>query len=314
MRDRDKPASEYLSDLSPKDKPWDKHKHQTQQVERLYQGTIYDRLAERMQLCSGRLAFCWAEDPQTKERRLKLKCCRFCRVRHCPICQWRRSLMWLARFLRILPSLQNDYPTARYLLLTLTVKNPEMSDLRATLTHLNASWKRFTHRKQFPAIGFARSTEVTKGKDGLPHPHFHALLMVKASYFSGQGYMTQSDWVGLWRDCLQVDYLPKVNVQAVKPGLKHGTDELSAAVVETFKYATKPEHLLSDRDWLVALTKQLHKTRAIALGGVFKQYLSESEPEDLLTESETSSLSEEASKLYFGWREVLKHYVQIYED
>lgn len=222
--------------------------------------------------------------------------------------------MWLARFLRVSPDIQKAYPTARYILLTLTVKNPEMSDLRATLTQMNASWKRMTHRKQFPAIGFARSTEITKGKDGNPHPHFHALLMVKASYFSGPGYMTQQDWSDLWRDCLQVEYLPVVDVRVVKPNLKHGTDALSAALAETFKYTTKPEDLIHDREWLLALTKQLHKTRAIAIGGIFKQYLSESDPEDLLTESETSELAEEAQRLYFGWREMVRHYVRIHEE
>ncbi|WP_170869787.1 protein rep, partial [Shigella sonnei] len=26
--------------------------------------------------------------------RLRLREAHFCRVRHCPVCQWRRSLMW----------------------------------------------------------------------------------------------------------------------------------------------------------------------------------------------------------------------------
>jgi hypothetical protein len=36
-----------------------------------------------------------------------------------------------------------------------------------------------------------------------------------------------------------------------------------------------------DKEWLVALTTQLKKTRAVSVGGVFKDYISQKEPEDL---------------------------------
>lgn len=313
------PGKDYLIDLSPKDKPWDTHKRQADQVSQLYQGTIFDRLAGRIHACSGYLEFCWAQDPKTGEYRLKLKKCRFCRVRHCPLCQWRRSLMWVARFLNVLPALSKDYPTARYLFLTLTVRNCPLEELRATLNHLNASWKRMAHRKDFPAIGFARATEITKGKDGTAHPHFHVLMMVKQTYFKGTNYLSQADWAELWRGCLQVEYTPVVDVRAVKPNRKHGAEALPVAIVETFKYSVKPEDMLGggteqDRSWLVELTKQLQKTRAIALGGVLRHYLSEGDPEDLLTETGADDLLEDAGRLYFGWREVLQHYVKLWED
>ncbi|MBE3060804.1 protein rep, partial [Klebsiella pneumoniae] len=35
---------------------------------------------------------------ETGETRLRLREAHFCRVRHCPVCQWGRSLMWPARF------------------------------------------------------------------------------------------------------------------------------------------------------------------------------------------------------------------------
>ena len=53
----------------------------------------------------------------------------------------------------------------------------------------------------------------------MAHPHFHALLLVKPSYFKGQGYIKQGDWTEMWRKALRADYLPSVNVKAVKATL-----------------------------------------------------------------------------------------------
>ena len=107
--------------------------------------------------------------------------------------------------------------------LTLTVKNPPVTELRDTLKHMNDSWKRLIETKRFKSgvAGFLRTTEVTRGNDGdmMAHPHFHALLLVKPSYFKGQGYIKQADWVEMWAKALRADYLPSVNVKAVKATL-----------------------------------------------------------------------------------------------
>lgn len=312
------PDTGYLTDLSPRDKPWDVHKRESGQVRNLYQGTLYDAYAGRICHCSGELSFCWGKHPKTGERRLKLKTCRFCRVRHCPICQWRRSLMWVARFLKALPAISDDYPKARWIFITLTVRNCELTDLKTTIGEMNQAWKRLTLRKQFPLIGFAKALEITKGKDGSAHPHFHILGMVKPSYFS-HGYLSQDDWQQMWREAMRISYDPIIDVRAVKPNPKRLDSGIESAIAETFKYSTKPGDLFgsgseADKTWLVELTSQLHKTRAIALGGVLKKYLSESEPEELLTEEGSDELLEEATRLCFGWREEVSRYVKTFAD
>lgn len=236
--------------------------------------------------------------------------------------------MWTARFFKALPKINEDYPTARFIFLTLTVKNCELTELKTTLQGMNQAWQRMIQRKQFPALGFARSTEVTRGKDGSAHPHFHCLLMVKASYFSGGNYLSQADWSELWQKCLRVEYMPVVNVKAVRANKKRtavdGQDlppeqaAIMAAVAETFKYSVKPADLVGkgtqlDADWLAELTCQLHKTRAIALGGVFKQYMSEEEPDDLIGESDEEDEVDYQS-LWFGWREMVKRYAKVNRD
>src|SRR4028119_879029 len=178
----------YLSDISPTDKPWDIHGTQSDELARIYQTIGYSRYSERIGDCSEWLTYAMQsnDDGQVK---LKLREARFCRVRHCPVCQWRRSLMWRARFIKALPEIQKAFPTGRWIFVTLTVKNCELTNLRATLTWMNAAWKRLSLRKEFPALGFMKSVEVTrKPEDGTAHPHFHCLMLVRGGYFK-RGYV-----------------------------------------------------------------------------------------------------------------------------
>ena len=62
---------------------------------------------------------------------------------------------------------------------------------------------------------------------------------------------------------------------------------------ETLKYSVKPSDLALERDkgaWLHEMTKQVHKMRFIATGGVLKGIL---KPEDEITTEEMISSSEE---------------------
>jgi plasmid rolling circle replication initiator protein Rep len=305
----------YLSDVSPKDKSWDIHRSQSDLVRDLYNLAKYKSLSERISKCSQLLGFAWVSDSKTGQIKPKLQSAFFCRCRHCPICQWRRKLMWTARLFEALPGIVSDYPTARYVFLTLTVKNCELEKLRSTLTWMNQSWQRLTQRKQWPALGFARSTEVTRSQDGTVHPHFHCLLMVRAGYFNDRSYINQAEWTELWQSCLDVAYTPIVHVRAVKPK-KGGEDVvagLQAAILETFKYQVKPDDSIGraqagDAEWLAELTRQLQKTRAIALGGVLKKCLSEDEPEDLIGHDDEPLEGEK--QVLFGWREQKKRYVK----
>lgn len=210
--------SDYLSDYSPKDAPWDVHRGEAQQVEQIYaEAAEFERLAQRMHQCSGLLIFADVPDPETGELVLRLREAHFCRVRHCPVCQWRRSLMWYARFQKALPEILGRYPNARWAFLTLTVRNCDIKELRATISSMNAAWARLTYRAEFRnVLGWIRTTEVTKGKDGSAHPHFHCMLMLSPSYFA-RGYITQARWAELWKECLRADYTPIVDVRIVRP-------------------------------------------------------------------------------------------------
>jgi plasmid rolling circle replication initiator protein Rep len=290
-----------LSDVSPQDKPWDKHRAFADRVEGFYAGSEFHRYSDRIHYCSELLQFGIVPDVGDRSK-LKLRAARFCRLRHCPVCQWRRSLMWKAKAYKVLPKVVEAYPTHRWLFVTLTQKNVPITELRETLTEMNRAFGRLVKLKAFPAEGWLRSTEVTKGRDGNAHPHFHCLLLVSRSYF-GRNYIKQSEWVEIWRKCMRLDYNPILDVQAVKQGSKP-----MELIPELLKYCTKESDLVADREWFLELTKQMHKMRCIATGGVLKQYLKEleEEPEDLIGGSESGEIDE--AKLYFGWKRKEKRY------
>ncbi len=293
----------HLSDVSPRDKAWDGHRECADLVENHYSGSKFQKYSERISFCSQLLEFGFCNDDDGESLKLKLRSSKFCRVRHCPVCQWRRSLMWKSKTIKILPKVVADYPTHRWLFVTLTQKNVLITDLRDTLSGMNNGFKRMTDRKAFPAVGWLRSTEVTRGKDGSAHPHFHCLMQVPAGYFR-HGYLTQLEWVELWRKSMRLDYDPVVDVRAVAKG----KDPL-VLIPEILKYVTKESDMVADRQWFLELTEQLHKTRAIATGGILKKYLREleEEPEDLIGVGDDEEI-EELGRLMFGWRRDAKKY------
>ena len=296
-----------LSDISPKDKPWDIHGLERDIIRDAYSLQGYTSYAERMSNCSQWLDFILKSSDQ-QAIILKLQSARFCRVRYCPVCQWRRSLKWRARLFESLPKFLEDYLGIKFIFLTLTVKNCALEQLRLMVIDMNKAWGRFSRRKQFPALGWIKSLEVTKSKDLTAHPHFHCLLVVSSDYF-GRSYISQSLWQQWWRKSLKVDYDPIVNVKRVKSKsvIEENQSGLITAVCETLKYSVKPNDLIYDSDWLVSLTKQMYKLRSINVGGILKPYLLdlgiENDLEDLIhIDSELNMEDREQAQCRFNWK------------
>lgn len=300
-----------LADISPNDKPWNVHKSESVKIAGIYAGSeAHARKGERMGQCSGILEFGEVADPETGEVKLRLINARFCRVRYCPICQWRRSLLWRAKFYQALPAIIAQHPTARFLFLTLTVANCRVEELREALQEMGQAWKRLIKRKEFSSvIGWVRTTEVTREKDdpkrgfkarpGYAHPHFHVLLMVPSWYFSGVAYVKHAAWTEAWKGALRADYTPVVDVRTVKAKKKPKAGEAETSslphdgLVETLKYSVKPSDMAEAPDWFITMTEQTHRLRFIATGGLFKDVL---KPEEKITEGEMIHLADEAPR------------------
>lgn len=305
-----------LSDYSPKDRVWDEKRRDTIRTIMMLQGAgRFTRWAERMDDCANWLIYALMSCQDTGEVMLKLRNANLCHCRHCFICNWRRSLMYYARFLEFLPVVASEHPNARWVFLTLTVPNVPVESLRDALTAMNQAWQRFSQRKEFrPVKGWIRATEVTQGKDrkGYAHPHFHCLLMVPPSMLSGKNYVKQARWLEIWRECMRDDSITQVDIRAVKGG----TDAATAELMKTVNYSLKPNLAEASPEWMIEYFSQVHHKRFLAAGGVLKpalkRMLDTETDEDLIYTDDNQKpepeQEEQEQKLFFAWdREAMNY-------
>lgn len=293
-------------------RPWRQHKAEARTL-----ASVYELLADRDPAHaarwldkSRRVAECapWMEyelhQDDASGEYLTLHQASFCRVRLCPMCQWRRSLKVGAQARAIVAEADTAAAAAlgidatpeqmrrshpRFLMLTLTIKNVTGDQLAETIDLLHGSLSKLTRRKVWaPIKGWMRATEVTYNKTAKTyHPHMHVLLMVPPSYFGGKGgYVSQKKWRAEWQAVLGISYDPQVDVRAIKDLDGKPLDDLpddlrqkamGKAIAEIAKYAAKPTDYLDPSDpeesaeIVRTLDLMLHKRRMLAWGGELKQ-------------------------------------------
>jgi hypothetical protein len=242
------------------------------------------------------------EQPPDQPPYAHLKSSVVCNRRLCPWCEWRRSLRWKRRIESGLNLLAESNPTHRPVLLTLTVRNCEIGALGETIEHLSRSWHRLIKRSFFPTDLWLRRTEVTfparfqteirrpqtSTEEGpamgqlcgpMAHPHIHALLMVRPSYFS-HGYVKQTAWQQEWWDAARLDYCPVVDVRAITTAASRRWDGnvYKAAAQEVGKYVCKATDYIAVKDQLPEVHRQLAHHRLIACSSPMRAFISDAEP------------------------------------
>lgn len=214
----------------------------------------------------------------------------FCKKKLCPICNWRRSMKYSYQAEEVIAEAIKQFPKGRFIFLTLTVKNVNGDFIKQEITQISEGFNRLMKYKKVDknVIGYLRSLEITysTNRDDY-HPHLHVLLFVSSSYFTGNGnnYISQDEWTSLWQKAMKLDYVPVVNVKAVKATEKY---DLKGAILETAKYPVKPLDLLSEdfsaetKDMITDdLTKGLHRKRQIGFGKLFKEIRKELQLDDI---------------------------------
>lgn len=308
-----------LHDTKPgttEDRPWRLHRTQAELLSLAYEDINLSKAA-RVASCAGWLAY----EPATEEQPMRLAKAEFCRVRLCPMCQWRRSLKIYGQTSQIInaanASRKGGYA---WVMLTLTQRNVDGAALSAELDRIGKAWQRLRHRKEWQAAvkGSMRCIEITRNKhDGTYHPHIHVLLMVLPSYFRSRDYIKRSEWQRLWQECARLDYLPSVWVS------KSYGDQASQ-IAEVSKYATKPADYIVPDDWdytidsIQTLDAATTKRRFLAYGGKLKEIKQQlglsdvdSDQADLVHIDDTAApeISDElAGKLLFEWSPGYKNY------
>ena len=135
----------FLTEISPHEVSWDEHRSDAESVKILYNYSVeLSKYADRINGCSGILKF--GVNPDQGKLVLKQA---FLPCPSLPCVSVARSLLWRAVMFQQLPNIQERFPTHRWVFLTLTVKNPPVTELRDTLKHMNDSWKRLIETKRF---------------------------------------------------------------------------------------------------------------------------------------------------------------------
>ncbi len=293
-----------------KDRDWRGRKIMSLKLADVFEKLGYKRtMIERIQSCGEVLNFIRREDGS-----LKLYQAYFCKNKLCPMCNWRRSMKYSYQTSRIVDEAIKQEPKGRFIFLTLTVKNVQGSDLNKTLSSLTQSFDRLFRRAKVKKnlIGYLRSVEVTHNEiTGEYHPHIHVLLMVRPSFFqSKKDYITQKEWSKMWSKSLKVDYIPMVDVRAVKETGKG----LKGAILETAKYPVKPiKFELENKQVVDDLYNGLYRKRQLGYGGLFKVIkkqlaLDDAENGDLIHTSEESDSLSEGTKIVAIWNVVKQNY------
>ncbi|MED1199585.1 protein rep [Bacillus paralicheniformis] len=290
----------------------------------------YGKKAEKVCDCAECLAF--KRDRETG--RLRLYQAYFCKVRLCPMCAWRRSLKIACHNKLIVEEANRQYKPA-WIFLTLTVKNVEGDDLKQTITDMMQGFRKLFQYKKVKTgtLGFFRALEITKNhEENTYHPHFHVLIPVKRSYFTGKSYIKQAEWTSLWKRAMKLDYTPIVHVQRVKG--KKGIDaeaieqevrkemEEQKAILEISKYPVKDTDVIrgnevteENLDTVYYLDDALSARRLIGYGGILKEIhkelnLGDSEDGDLVKiEEEDDEVANEAFEVMAYWHPGIKNYI-----
>lgn len=244
--------------------------------------------AERLRDCAS-----WLEFSRYADGSRRLRTANFCRVRLCPMCQWRRALRNAAQVRRVVDAMSldavNNGHRVHWLILTLTIRNCSGDDLSRTLDDLSTAWDRLTHRKVMrDVIGWYRGLEIVHDTDpiitqerfdrakkyykarglrvgdvnpnyDMYHPHYHLLLAVPDSVCRQRYVAIREQWAAAWQSCLRVDYLPDTDVRRCVGKSRSDDDpldndvDMGAAVAEVAKYACKDGDYIVPDDWDLTL-------------------------------------------------------------
>lgn len=175
-----------------------------------------------------------------------------CGDRFCKACMETRTLAKAHELQSCIDYLRaNSKKELRFLFVTLTVKNCDGEDLKATIEHMNKSFDRMMRTKRFRLVkGYVRTLELTRNSvDGTFHPHFHCIFVVeykdyvktkfvkengKSKRVENELYITTERLYTAWKKALRVDYNPSVNIRSIRElSAKHFNSDLRTLSKET---------------------------------------------------------------------------------
>lgn len=253
---------------------------------------------ERIEVCGSMLKFLKERNIVSEDIRRRLVGANFCKYRFCPMCQWRKARTVCREVLGRLRTIEQAHNGVALLFLSLTIKNPPLSELNHTVKLLSKAFYRMQQTQQYRRAVYGSIRAIEFLGDNTPkgegHPHFHCLLVVNKNYFKSRDYINFEEWTDLWQRSLRVDYRPIINVQRVKP--KGKMSAIVAAALEVVKYSVTSSDLekLTKEDFQ-ELDKQTRNIRQYNFSGELK------DTEPTFDDIEDESLWELIEEEYYQW-------------
>ena len=319
-------TGEVLKDVSStgREYPWHERKQESVELLKLLEMAreIDSEVISPARLKSLEDCASWLRYAQQSDGTRKLERANFCRLRLCPMCGWRRSLKMFTQVSAITDAILAD-KKARFIFVTLTIKNIAGDKLKETIKQMNEGFKRLTSKgksslaasKAFREnlLGYMKAIEVTyNARRNSFHPHIHCIFEVRPSYF-GATYINHAGWRKMWQSVMGLDYEPQVNVKAIK-------NTTAKAVAEVAKYPVKTSGILKIKNKekaaaaLTQLKHGVHNCHFVTFGGDFRKYkrklaLDDIERGDLVhVETDEQELNAVALVL-FKWRADVGAYI-----
>ena len=197
----------------------------------------------------------------------KLHKSNLCKNRFCPVCAWRKARKD-ALGLSLMMQYIKQQEDKQFFFLTLTTPNVISEQLENEIKKYNHAFQKMFKRKKVNTIakGYVRKLEVTYNqKRDDYNPHFHVLIAVNKSYFTDKRYyISQKEWLDLWRDVTGMPEITQVRVQKIR---QNNNKEL----YEMAKYSGKDSDYLINQKVFDVFYKSLKGKQILVYSGLFKE-------------------------------------------
>lgn len=258
-------------------------------------GIFTPKTLERVKLCGDFMQHLTTFDMSAK----RVHRSNSCGNRFCPICTWNKAKKDAIMISVTMQAIREE-KDQEYIFLTLTAPNVESAELKTEIDRFNKAFHKLFKRRNVEKVinGYIRKLEVTYNKErfitedmyknakayfdkrGLQvgdnnpnydtyHPHFHVIMAVNKSYFTSRDYLNQSQWLDMWRECMDDMNITQVDIRKVRSSEKSE----NGAILEVAKYSAKGDELYYSESVFEIFYKALKGRQLITFNGLFKEYV-----------------------------------------
>src|SRR5699024_3601669 len=219
---------------------------------------------ELFKTCSNFSLFVTTKD-KGKKKRVKGN---DCKNRFCPICAWRKARKDAMKISIMMEAIRLE-KNKEFIFLTLTTPNIKADEVKSEIDRFNKAFSKLFRRERIMKSikGYIRKLEMTYNKERNDYnPHFHVLLCVNKSYFTDKNYyISQKEWLEIWRDVTGLSEITQVHVQKI-----HSTR--GNTVAEIAKYSAKDYEMSTSQAVFDVFYTALKGRQVLVYGGLFKEF------------------------------------------